>query len=85
MHFLIKTGLMILLIFTLSPLSWAASPPYLLAKQDYLYDAFFKLEAVDMMGRGTDQLVVLGRDYMAPVSVYSAGLKSWSLNGEPID
>ena len=63
MHFLRKTGLMILLIFTLSPLSWAASPPYLLAKQDYLYDAFFKLEAVDMMGRGTDQLVVLGRDY----------------------
>ncbi len=81
MHFLKKTGLLILLTVTLlvSPLSWAATPTALLAKQDYLYDAFFKLETVDLIGRGNDQLVVLGRDYTG--QRISVQLLSWA-NGD---
>lgn len=76
MHFMKETGLIVMMLLTISPLSRAASPPYLLAKEHYLYDAFFKVEAVDLMDCGATQLVVLGRDYTD--HRLSVQLLSWS-------
>ncbi|HHW12046.1 MAG TPA: hypothetical protein GXX33_03490 [Firmicutes bacterium] len=81
MRFFTKATISILLIFAIIPLVWSAPPPpYQYMAKDYLYEAWFKIEAADLLGTGASQLVVLGRDYLA--GRLSLQLLSWE-GGKP--
>ncbi|NLM37703.1 MAG: VCBS repeat-containing protein [Firmicutes bacterium] len=76
MRFCVKATIAILLIFATMPLVWAVPPPpFQYAAKDFLYEAWFKIEAADLLGTGASQLVVLGRDYLA--GRLSLQLLSW--------
>jgi hypothetical protein len=60
---LFKTVITAFLIFTMLPLTWSAPASPQFTAEDYLYEAWFKVEAADLLGLGASQLVVLGRNY----------------------
>lgn len=72
---LLKTVITALLVFTILPLTWSAPASPQFTAEDYLYEAWFKVEAADLMGLGASQLAVLGRDYTE--SQLSVKLLTW--------
>ncbi|NLC53254.1 MAG: VCBS repeat-containing protein [Firmicutes bacterium] len=66
-------------VFLIVPFIWSAPAPYQYSHKDFLYEAWFKVEATDLMGTGASQLVVLGRDYME--GRLSAQLLAWEGEG----
>ena len=75
MRSLYKLALIGLLLLSFAPLTWSASPTYLFTAKDYLYEAWFKVETIDLLGTGRPQCAVLGRDYTG--GRLSVQLLSW--------
>lgn len=82
MRYLLKIAITSLLLFSVIPLTLSAPPSYLFTANDYLYEAWFELETVDLLEIGTAQCAILGRDYTD--GRLSVQLLSWEQDGKPI-
>lgn len=75
MRSLSKVIITVFLVFSMTPLALLTPRSDQYTFKDFLYEAWFQVEASDLLGTGTSQLVVLGRDYLE--GRLSVQLLSW--------